>query len=336
MIPSEPSLEFTSSGFDFEFSAPSDYARLYRLRGIQVVPAHMPGEHKSWKRPLLEAWKDFQEALVDDAVFASWYGSDGKFATRPNMGVITGRASNNLFVIDLDHYKNLGAQEWWNGLMAVHNNNIDLETVEQVTGGGGSQKIYRAPPGWAVPNKADPSIAVDIKGQGGFAMLPPSQHESGRSYEWLEGKSPDDIAVTMAPDWLLEAIEARVGKYNNPAAPARKGNGQAPQQVYDGFGRLVDHRETRMHTMIWGAVLDFYREQYVMSADAEMPSEEASRAREEEKWSIYSQEIGPKADEAEIPASRGREAFHAKWRGDMRKWHGKVRQEALKLPPPQG
>ena len=125
MIPSEPSAEFTPSGFDDEFASPADYARLYRLRGIQVVPAFMPGEHKSWKRPLLDSWKDFQEALVDDATFAEWYGAAGRYMTRPNMGVITGRASNNIFVIDLDHHKHAQAATWWRNLMLIHNNNMD-------------------------------------------------------------------------------------------------------------------------------------------------------------------------------------------------------------------
>jgi len=101
MILSEPPAEFTPSGFDFEFASPSDYARLYRLRGIQVVPAFMPGEppgdtpeKPKWKRPLFDSWKEFQEALVSDEVFVEWYGPNGKYALRPNMGVITGRASN--------------------------------------------------------------------------------------------------------------------------------------------------------------------------------------------------------------------------------------------------
>ena len=42
---------------------------------------------------------------MPDEVFDRWYGPGGQYATRDNMGVITGRASNNLFVIDLDIHK---------------------------------------------------------------------------------------------------------------------------------------------------------------------------------------------------------------------------------------
>ena len=203
MIPSNPTLPFTPSGLDFDFGTSATWAQLYRLRGMQVVPAYKPGEPKhgmSWKRPYLKEWIEYQEALIPDVLFSSWYGTHGQFVSRENMGMITGRASDNLFVIDLDLYKTPAAAAWWNELMMIHNNNMDLITLEQVTGGGGSQKIYRAPPGWTVPNKADPSIGVDIKGQGGFAMLPPSMHESGRAYEWVDGQGTDDIPVTMALD----------------------------------------------------------------------------------------------------------------------------------------
>ena len=336
MIPSEPSAEFTPSGFDFEFSAPSDYARLYRLRGIQVVPAHMPGEHKSWKRPLLEAWKDFQEALVDDAVFASWYGPDGKFATRPNMGVITGRASNNLFVIDLDHHKHPQAATWWNNLCLIHNNNMDLETVEQVTGGGGAQKLFRAPSGWTAPTNKTP-IGVDIRGQGGFAMLAPSLHESGRHYEWCDGKSPDDIPVTMAPDWLLEAVAALVAEYGGVPAAPRKTNGQGPTSTYDGFGSQVDGREEYMRDLIWAAVVDWRRECPIK------PSEREILAKEAEKYQVYERHVSPQQDHppgmdkaAQLDAEgRGPQLFHVKWDAALRHWDDKVAVEARIKPEPK-
>ena len=331
MIPSEPTSDFTPSGFDYEFASPADYARLYRLRGIQVVPAFMPAEHKSWKRPLLDSWKDFQEALVSDEVFTSWYGIDGKYAARANMGVITGRASNNLFVIDLDHHKNAQAAAWWAGLMAVHNNAMDLETVEQRTGGGGSQKLYRAPPEWTAPTNKTP-IGVDIRGQGGFAMLAPSLHESGRHYEWREGKSPDDIAVTMAPDWLLEAVEALVAEHGGGVTTPRKINGQVPQEQYDGFAHLVDGRETYMRDMVWAAVLNWNAE-CPLPVSAAMSLEQARR-----EYEVYEREVNPQgaypADVSKAEAldreGRGWKAFHVKWQSAMRKWDGEVYREARK------
>ena len=228
--------------------------------------------------------------------------------------------------------------------MAVHNNSMDLETVEQVTGGGGSQKLYRAPPGWVAPTNKTP-IGVDIRGQGGFAVLAPSLHDSGKAYEWLEGRSPDDMPVTAAPDWLLEAVEALVRQHGGVTG----GNGatphEAPQGVYDPLsGRQIDGRETYMRDVVWGAVVDWYRDLYATSADGHprMPSDKDSRLRAAQKYLIYEDHVSPqrehppglsKIDMLELEG-RGPVAFHVKWTAATRQWDGKVRDEALKLPPP--
>ena len=121
------------------------------------------------------------------------------------MGLVTGRCSGNAFVIDLDVHKHPEAAAWWNAVLEVENNGLDLETLEQRTGGGGIQKLFLAPAGVVVPT-IKTSIGVDIRGQGGFAVLPPSLHESGQHYEWLPGRAPWEIAIEIAPDWLLEAV----------------------------------------------------------------------------------------------------------------------------------
>ena len=58
------------------------------------------------------------------------------------MGIVTGRASGNVFVIDLDDQKGPDAQAWWLGVISVENNGIDPETVEQRTGRGGRNENY--------------------------------------------------------------------------------------------------------------------------------------------------------------------------------------------------
>ena len=51
----------------------------------------------------------------------------------------------------------------------------------QRTGGGGFQYLFRAPPDWSPPT-CKTSIGIDVRGEGGFAMLPPSIHETGEHY----------------------------------------------------------------------------------------------------------------------------------------------------------
>ena len=126
--------------FDNEFATTADHARLYRRLGIQVVPALSPQEGAQWKRPAIP-WRELEHQIVDESTFEKWYGARGDHTRRPNLGMVAGEASGRLFIVDLDVYKDPQALNWWQGLMAIHNNNSELETVTQRTGGGGFRDI---------------------------------------------------------------------------------------------------------------------------------------------------------------------------------------------------
>jgi hypothetical protein len=96
--------------------------------------------------------------------------------------------------------------------LAEHNNGIEPETCQQVTGGGGRQLFFRAPAEWHAPTNKTP-IGVDIRGQGGFAVLPPSQHSSGTPYAWKAGCAPWECEIAAAPDWLLQEVSELVERY---------------------------------------------------------------------------------------------------------------------------
>ena len=68
------------------------------------------------------------------------------------------------------------------------------------TGGGGEHWIYLNPNGADVRNTV--SFAgyqgVDLRANGGYIVVPPSPHESGRRYDVL-----DDSEIVPAPTWLL-------------------------------------------------------------------------------------------------------------------------------------
>jgi hypothetical protein len=145
-----------------------------------------------WKRPALPHWRNLTGELVPDEVFERWYGPAGQYRDRWQMGVITGKASGGLFAVDTDQRDGKDGEAVWRGLLAVHNNGLDVETPTQRTGGGGRQRFFRAPPEVVVPTFSTPR-GLDIRGQGGFAMLPPSMHESGQRYAWELGFGPWEI-----------------------------------------------------------------------------------------------------------------------------------------------
>ena len=77
-----------------------------------------------------------------------------------------------------------------------------LDTLNNGTGGGGDHFLYHYPAGVEIRNstgKLGPGI--DVRGEGGYIVLPPSSHASGRTYR-LKNTTP----VREALPWLIEAL----------------------------------------------------------------------------------------------------------------------------------
>ncbi|QHO76251.1 hypothetical protein ACH79_30255 [Bradyrhizobium sp. CCBAU 051011] len=325
------------SEFDPDFATPAEWAAMYRACGLQVIPCFAPSEVTkggSWKRPKLSEWAEFQGGLVPDPVFARWYGPVGEHSARDNMGMLTGQASGNVFVIDLDDQKGPAAAQWWCGILAVHNSGIEPETCRQETGGGGRQILFRARPDWHAPTNRTP-VGVDIRGQGGFAVLPASLHESGQRYRWAVGCAPYEIEIALAPEWLLTAIDELVAQHGGD-----KGGGTRREQTassggdYDAFGHQRDGREWKMTRLIYAAVVDWYRDCPIKPGEAEQ------RTKALEKYLIYeslvvSRLTDPGKTKAELLEQEGRgwTLFWQKWQALMRRWEGRVAEKACKPKP---
>jgi hypothetical protein len=322
--------------FDADFAGPGEWASMYRACGLQVIPCFNPDEVAvgvSWKRPRLSEWTTLQESLIPDASFDRWYGKNGEYASRLNMGILTGRASGNVFVIDLDDQKGPSAGNWWLGMLAEHNSGIEPETWRQRTGGGGRQILFRAHPDWHAPTNRTP-IGVDIRGQGGFAVMPGSLHESGRNYEWFPGCAPYEIDIADAPDWLLAAVEKLVEQYGGDKGGQRPKQTASPGADFDGFGNRVDGREDYMVRVVWAAVIDMWR------ASPILPSEIEQRERAEIAYQLYERAVksrlhgGEKSDLLEREG-RGRSEFWRKWRVAIKQWDTEIAAEGRKPNPNQ-
>lgn len=300
---------------------------MYRDHGLQVVPAKLPVKDGEWKMPALAAWTEFQENLIPDARFERWYGPSGEHVNRLNMGIIAGRASGNVFVIDLDDQKGPEPQAWWRGLLAVHNNGIEPETVEQRTGGGGRQKLFRAPADWVAPTNKT-AIHIDIRGQGGFAMTPPSRHESGRDYAWLPGCAPWETEIALAPEWLLEAIELLVEEYGGKSSGQRTQTASGAQ--FDDFGNYKDDRERYMRDLVWAAVIGLRRECPIPPGAKERDAVWADYERNTRSRLPEDNRTNTERLEEE---GRGPSLFANKWRRAIKKWDSKVTEEAAKPKP---
>lgn len=72
----------------------------------------------------------------------------------------------------------------------------------EVETGGGGQHYYFAVPENIGAFPSDLANGVEIKTSGGYVVAPPSVHKSGGVYSWKAGRSPDDVEMAAAPDWL--------------------------------------------------------------------------------------------------------------------------------------
>lgn len=113
----------------------------------------------------------------------------------PNAGI--GLVTDGYTVLDFD--KKSGGLESKTRLEAEHE--ALPRTRAHQTGGGGLHLIYRNPNGAKVRNTV--ALAgypgIDLRGNGGYIVAPPSLHQSGTRYEVV-----DDSEIAPVPAWLLE------------------------------------------------------------------------------------------------------------------------------------
>lgn len=92
-----------------------------------------------------------------------------------NIGTLTGLVSG-IAVVDADGQKGINTVE-----------HLHLEpTLMARTGGGGLHFFYSIEEN--IPSKVRVLDGVDLRGEGGFVVLSPSLHNSGKLYSWLEPK----------------------------------------------------------------------------------------------------------------------------------------------------
>jgi hypothetical protein len=168
------------------------------------------------KRPIVK-WEPFQHQLPTEEQVRGWF-------TRwpdANLSVVTGEVSG-LVVLDVDPRH--GGEESLAGLESRHGKLP--QTIESATGGGG-RHLYFAHPGHEVRNRVGIMPGIDLRGDGGTIVLPPSVHPSGKQYRWKRGHAPGDMPLASLPVWLEVPRVAADGPQGHPVAYwralARKG-----------------------------------------------------------------------------------------------------------------
>jgi hypothetical protein len=161
-----------------------------------------PGKHPSTPHGLLDASKD------QDVIRRWWQQWPAA-----NIGLATGERSG-VDVLDVDprHY---GNETLWE----LEREHGELPaTVMSLTGGGGCHLFFGHSPGLKSINGF--AEGLDFKTNGGYVILPPSIHASGRLYEWEGASRPSEIMPAALPGWL-QALAVGRKDSPGPSVPAK-------------------------------------------------------------------------------------------------------------------
>lgn len=162
-------------------------ARSYLTRGWSVVPVQSRS-----KRPLIK-WEPLQHSRPKEKDVAAWF----QRWPDANVAVVTGEISG-LVVLDVDPRH--GGDD---SVIDLERRSSPLpDTIEAITGGGG-RHIYFLHPGGVLRNRVGLAPGVDLRGDGGMIIAPPSIHPNGRRYEWEVSHHPDEVELAPMPPWLL-------------------------------------------------------------------------------------------------------------------------------------
>lgn len=165
----------------------------YLARGWSVLPLR-PRD----KRPM-RRWEEWQHARPSEPQVRAWFTAWREM----NLGIVTGAVSG-LVVLDVDAKS--GGEESLIGEEALSG---PLPPTPEVRTGGGGRHLYFRHPGFEVPNRVGVRPGLDVRGDGGYVVAPPSMHPSGQRYRWRDGRTPDDLAVPPLPRWLIQPAGRR-------------------------------------------------------------------------------------------------------------------------------
>jgi len=192
-------------------------ALAYAREGWAVFPVHEPNKQGcSCGNPECEdvgkhprTPHGFYDATTDERTIRKWWG------WWPNANIGTPPAER--VVLDVDGLDGICA------LAALEKVHAPLpETLTANTGRELHQHFYFAASDAVIRNsngKLGPGL--DVRGAGGYVILPPSLHQSGNRYAWA-----NDLEPAPLPPWLAAAISEPVRAESEPPSAEDKTGGK--------------------------------------------------------------------------------------------------------------
>jgi hypothetical protein len=250
-----------------------DYAR----RGWAVFPCSPQS-----KFPLVGCDKDasgneikgtggVKKASRDPAQVTVWW----QHWPNAMIGVACGKASG-IWAIDPDAPKGPDKPDGRANWIALKQKHGCPFTHAHLTPGGGEHLLFKWHPDRPVTNSAGDfkGSGIDVRGEGGYIIAPPSRRHDGKTYEIAE---PLDLFnIAEAPDWLYEMLRPKARESAQSAfRPSGGGYAGHPLARIQGVLNTVAAacEGDRNKLLFWGAmrVVD-------MVVDREVPPSEGDRA----------------------------------------------------------
>ena len=168
-------------------------------RGVPVFPCHtwagsccscgVPGCKSPAKHP--RTWRGVKDATTDERQLRAWW------AQWPEANIGGALGLDGLWVLDVDGASGEAALADWLRLRG----HVLPPTATVRTGGGGLHYWWRG--GERMPrNRVGVLHHVDVRSRGGYVVLPPSLHRSGRRYE----RTSAVASIAEPPAWLVGLV----------------------------------------------------------------------------------------------------------------------------------
>jgi len=154
-----------------------DWAKYYRSKGFSVIPLR-----PSSKKPAINSWTAYQHRHATDEELIAWFGNGSK----NNIGIVTG-AISGIVVLDFDSREAIRFAD-----------RHRIKRTPYVKTPRGYHLYLRHKNG---VRNSQLEQEIDIKGEGGYVVAPPSISAEGEEYVWFDGL--DETPLAELPKILL-------------------------------------------------------------------------------------------------------------------------------------
>lgn len=166
------------------------FAKKYAEQGWQSFPIK-----ERDKTPIVK-WADV--ATTEENMLVGWWDT----MPEANIAIACGKRSG-IIVLDVD-----AGHGGYESLTVLFEKYGPLPTTPVSKTGSGGEHIFFKHPGIEIRNSAGKlGKGLDIRGDGGYVVAPPSIHPNGNAYQWEV--RPSETPLADMPEWMIELLREK-------------------------------------------------------------------------------------------------------------------------------